>query len=130
MIVLDTHVWISHVQDSQRLGAEQQRIIEQNEDSGIGVCAISLWEISKAVELGRLSFSVPLEDWFAIALSYPGISLLPLTPRIAVESTRLPGSFHRDPADQLIVATARVLDCPVVTRDSKILSYTHVKLLP
>jgi PIN domain nuclease of toxin-antitoxin system len=55
--------------------------------------------------------------------------LLPLTPRIAVESTQLPGSFHRDPADQIIVATARVYDCSLLTADGKILDYPHVKLL-
>lgn len=63
------------------------------------------------------------------ALAYPGIRLLGLTPDIAIEATQLPGSFHRDPADQLIVATARVLDCPMATVDGRILEYPHVKLL-
>ncbi len=55
-----------------------------------------------------------------------GIHLLALTPEIAIESTRLPGEFHRDPADQIIVATARMYDCPLVTSDEKILNYPHV----
>jgi PIN domain nuclease of toxin-antitoxin system len=63
------------------------------------------------------------------ALQYPGIQLLALTPEIAVESTRLPGEFHRDPADQIIVATARIYDCPLLTVDDRILKYPHVKLL-
>jgi PIN domain nuclease of toxin-antitoxin system len=67
-----------------------------------------------------------LEEWFDQALDYPGIQLLPLTPEVATESTRLPGEFHRDPADQMIVATARVYDCPLVTSDSKLLEYSHV----
>lgn len=62
------------------------------------------------------------------ALAYPGILLLELTPQIAIESTRLPGEFHRDPADQIIVATARVYDCPLLTVDVKILRYQYVKL--
>jgi len=67
-----------------------------------------------------------LEQWFEQALSYPGVQLLPLAPEIAIESTRLPGEFHRDPADQMIVATARVYGCPLVTSDGKLLEYSHV----
>jgi PIN domain nuclease of toxin-antitoxin system len=63
------------------------------------------------------------------ALSYPGVLLLDLTPRIAVASTELPGSFHRDPADQIIVATARVHGLPLLTSDERILNYPHVQTL-
>ena len=63
-----------------------------------------------------------------MALTYPGARLVDLTPEIIADSTNLPGSFHNDPADQLLVATARVLDIPMMTADSKILSYSHVKL--
>ncbi len=63
------------------------------------------------------------------ALNYTGIQLLDLTPQIAIESTRLPGEFHRDPADQIIVATARIHDCPLLTVDDKILNYPHVKVV-
>ena len=59
----------------------------------------------------------------------PGIQLLPLTAPIAAESTELPGSFHKDPADQIIVATARVLGVPLITADGQILKYPHVSLL-
>ena len=72
---------------------------------------------------------VPIEEWFDLALAYPGIRLLDLTPRIALESTRLPAGFHRDPADQIIVATARLHDCPLLTVDARILAYPHVRLL-
>lgn len=130
MIILDTHIWIWHVQGDQRLTADYTKIIQQYESIGLGVNAISLWEIAKAVEHGRLSLPVPLEDWFLIALAYPGITLLPLTPQISIESTRLPGTFHKDQSDQIIVATARVFDCPLVTYDTKIFNYSHVQLLP
>lgn len=105
-------------------------MIRSHESDEIGICAISVWEVAKAVELKRLSFSIPVEDWFATALSSPGIILLPLTTNVAVESTQLPGHFHKDPFDQLIVATARIYDVPLVTDDSDILQYPHVKLLP
>ena len=76
---------------------------------------------------GRLGLPVGLAEWFQAALRYPGISLLELTPDVAVESTSLPGGFHRDPADQIIVATARMHQCPLVTADSKIASYPYVR---
>lgn len=128
MIVLDTHIWIWSVQGDQRLRNEHEEVIEAHENSRIGVSAISLWEVSKAVELERLVLSVPLEDWFEIALSSPGIKILPLSLEVAIESTRLPGQFHKDPFDQLIVATARIYDATLVTADSIILKYPHVKL--
>lgn len=130
MIILDTHVWVWNVQGDNRLTAGQQDLIRRHESDEIGICSVSLWEVAKAVQLKRLEFSVPVEEWFEIALNSPGIVLLPLTPSIAVESTRLPGEFHKDPFDQLIVATARVYDVPLVTADTDILKYPHVKLLP
>jgi PIN domain nuclease of toxin-antitoxin system len=82
------------------------------------------------VEVGRITLPEPIGDWLEHALSYPGVLLIDLSPRITVESTQLPGMFHRDPADQLIVATARTLNCPLVTLDAKILQYPHVQLGP
>lgn len=130
MIVLDTHIWIWHVQGDSRLTADYAAVIQQYEPIGLGVSAISMWEVAKAVERGRLSLPVTVEDWLTLALSYPGVRLLPLTSQIAVESTRLPGNFHKDPADQIIVATARVYNYPLVTFDKEILIYPRVKLLP
>jgi len=127
MILLDTHIWIWSVQGDPRLRDGQSELIRKHETSRIGISAISLWEVAKAVELGRLELPVPIEDWFESALSAPGIEILPLTPRIAVWSTQLPGDFHKDPFDQLIVATARVHDIPLVTADTQILKYPYVK---
>jgi PIN domain nuclease of toxin-antitoxin system len=126
MIVLDTHVWVWWVHGGEQLTQAQREIITANETDLIGVSAISCWEITKLVEYGRLELPCSLEEWFEQALSYPGIQVLALTPEIAIESTRLPGEFHRDPADQIIVATARVYGCPLVTSDEKILNYPHV----
>lgn len=126
MIILDTHIWIWWVQDTSLLSRQQIDEIKRNETDIIGISAMSCWEIAKLVEYKRVELSLPLHEWFAEALYYPGIRLFPLTPEIAIESTRLPGEFHRDPADQLIVATARTNNCPLVTSDSKILKYPHV----
>lgn len=127
MIVLDTHIWVWWVHGDERLRGRHLDLLQQNEAAGLGVSVISCWEIAKLVECGRLTLPLPILDWFDKALSYPGVQLLELTPEIAVESTLLPGQFHRDPADQLIVATARVHDCPLLTADGKILDYIHVR---
>jgi len=126
MIVLDTHTWVWWVHDAQRLSPAQTQALQANESDVIGVSAISCWEIAKLVERGRIELSCPLMEWFEQALSYPGVYLLDLTPEIAIESTQLPGEFQRDPADQIIVATARVYGCPLVTADGRILKYPHV----
>jgi len=129
MIVLDTHIWVWWIHEDPQLTPRQKVWIQEHEEQGLGVSAISCWEVAKLVEYQRLTLPCPIAEWFDQAVAYPGIQLLPLTPRIAVESTQLPGSFHRDPADQIIVATARVYDCPLLTADGKILRYPHVKLL-
>lgn len=129
MIVLDTHIWVWWVHEDAQLTQRQKVWIQEHEDHGLGVSAISCWEVAKLVEYHRLTLPCPVDEWLDQALAYPGIELLPLTPRIAVESTQLPGTFHRDPADQIIVATARVSACPLLTADDKTLRYPHVKLL-
>ena len=83
--------------------------------------------MAKLYEYGRLELPVGLAEWFRLALEYPGVSLLPLTPEVAIESTNLPGSFHRDPSDQIIVATARYTSALLVTSDDKIADYPHVQ---
>ena len=127
MIVLDTHAWVWWTIDPDRLSGTQRRKIGDSEDDRIGVSAISCWEVAKLCEYERLSLPVDLHEWFQLALRYPGVSLLELTPEVAVESTTLPGAFHRDPADQIIVATARVHNCPLVTSDDRIVGYPHVR---
>jgi PIN domain nuclease of toxin-antitoxin system len=129
MILLYTHIWVWWVDDNQQLADRQRHHIQDNVPSGLEVSAISCWEVAKLVQYGRLELVCPLEEWMEQALAYPGVQLLELTPRIAIESTKLPGSFHRDPADQIIVATARVYNIPLLTTDTRILQYPHVKTL-
>ncbi|MBU0495196.1 MAG: type II toxin-antitoxin system VapC family toxin [Chloroflexi bacterium] len=129
MIVIDTHIWAWWVHGDERLTETQSAAIQTHEEDTIGVSAISCWEIAKLVEYGRLDLPCSVEEWFAQALDYPGVRLLDLTPEIAIESTQLPGEFHRDPADQIIVATARVYDCPLVTSDERMLDYPHVETI-
>lgn len=127
MIVLDTHAWVWWVHGDEKLTPSQTAAIEDAESDVIAVSAISCWEVAKLVELERLELRRPVEEWLDLALGYPGVRLLELIPEIAVASTRLPGEFHRDPADQIIVATALVNGCPLVTSDQKIVSYEPVE---
>jgi PIN domain nuclease of toxin-antitoxin system len=127
MIVLDTHIWVWWVHGDAQLSDKQERLLHENESTGLGVSVISCWEVAKLVERGRLILPCPVADWFDQALAYPGMQLVDITPLIALESTQLPPEFHRDPADQLIVATARILDALLLTADRRILNYPHVK---
>ncbi len=129
MILLDTHIWVWWVDGNPQLTPAQRGHLEANETTGLGVSVNSCWEVAKLVEMKRLVLRCPVVEWIKQGLAYPGIRLLYLTPRIAVESTHLPEAFHRDPADQIIVATARVRGCPLLTADSRILRYPHVKTL-
>ena len=126
MILLDTHVWVWWVNESPMLTDAMRQTIEGHQGEGLGVSIISCWEVAKLVEYGRLMLPCAVREWLEQALSYPGVRLLELTPEIAVESTRLPGEFHRDSADQIITATARVYDCSLVTSDRRLLDYPHV----
>ena len=128
MILLDTHIWIWWVSEADRLQRRHRELLELGADRVFGVSIISCWEVAKLVEYGRLKLDRPVGDWIQAALAEPGISLLQLNPQIVVESTRLPPPFHRDPVDQLLVATARILQCPILTEDGKINTYPHVRL--
>ncbi len=129
MIILDTHIWIWWAGENSELTEEYANLIRSTQADGIGVSSISCWEIALLHSKQRLFLNQPVLQWLETSLSLPNIQLLPLSPRIAVESNNLPDEFHKDPADRIIVATARVYDCPLLTYDSKILEYEHVKLV-
>jgi PIN domain nuclease of toxin-antitoxin system len=91
--------------------------------------AISVWELALKHGIGKLELDRDLRSWVAVAITYPGIRVVPLDTDDAIESTFLPGKFHRDPADRFIVALARRLGARVVTSDRRILEYEHVESL-
>lgn len=126
MIILDTHIWVWFVGESSELDPKTREFINRNQSEGIGVSSISCWEVAMLSARGRLKLRESVLDWIETALAFPNTILLPLSPRIAVESTTLPGEFHKDPADRIIVATSRIYDSPIVTYDSKMIDYPHV----
>ena len=133
MIVLDTHVLIWAVDDDPRLGSAARAIIgETAGKDGVGVSAITPWEIALLSEKGRLRLGGDAGVWIDKALSLPGVHLAPIRPVIAIDSVRLPGVFHADPADRLIIATARYHGAPLLTADRAILTYAsggHVRVI-
>lgn len=131
MIVLDTHVLIWWVSGDSRLSASAQQAIEQEmaRQGDILVSAISAWEIAMLVEKGRLALTMDLDEWLDTVESIETVTLVPITPRVAVQSTRLPGDFHADPADRLIVALTRETNATLLTADGKIQAYPHLKWL-
>ena len=125
MIVLDTATWIWRASDPKRLTKSARRAIDEAER--VLVSAISVWEVAMLVAKRRIQLDRPVEQWVDIALALPGIQLVALEPAIAVRSTKLPGEFHPDPADRMIVATALENAAPIVTPDERIRSYPHVQ---
>ena len=128
MILLDTHIWVWWIDNNQRLTTKHRQWIQTYQSQGLGVSIVSCWEVAKLVEKNRLSFSCSVNEWLEEALAYPGVQLLDLTLSIVVDSTQLSG-FHSDPFDQIIVATARIYQCPLLTADAKIISYSGVTTL-
>lgn len=138
MILLDTHVvlwWADG--DRQRLSTAALEAIDQEIESagqpdgspGLLVSAISGWEVAMLVNRGRLALGLEVERWLTLLASHPAVRLLPLEPSVAVAATRLPEPFHADPADRFLVAQARALAIPLLSADSKIRSYAHVRSL-
>lgn len=130
-VVLDTHALVWLLQGSPRLGPQSRAQIEAAAATDCAfVAAISVWEIAMLVAKGRLALDREVGDWIAAALSLPGLRLAPLDPRVAVDATRLPGEIHGDPADRMIVATARQRTATLITDDQLVLQYStdgHVK---
>lgn len=119
--LLDTHAWVWWICGDPRLTAREREALDTLSPSERPVLAdISLWEVATLVERGRLELDMDLERWLAIASAPATVEVARVTAAVAAEVARLPERFHRDPADRLIVATARVRKLSVLTRDRKI----------
>lgn len=128
MILLDTHIWVWWINDSTRLKTATLQHLDALPPSDVAVSIISCWEVAKLVEKGRIELPASLDDWFQQAIQTAGIRVIPLDIELIQDACQLPQPFHTDPADQLIVATARTKNLELLTVDHKILSYPHVKL--
>lgn len=125
--LLDTHAWIQRAVGDTLPPLVDQMLVRHAQT--LAVADISLWEAAKLVELGRLQLSVPLAEFFRLAIG-PELAVLPVTPAIAERVTALEANgFHKDPADQLIVATALVHGLRLVTNDARIRQWGGVPIL-
>jgi PIN domain nuclease of toxin-antitoxin system len=123
-LLLDTHVWIWFMLANAELAVSGRNAINRAAASGqLRIAAISVWEAALLASRGRVVLGRPLTQWITAAVSAPGLTIEPLLPQVAVEACSLPEAFHRDPADRLIVATARVANATLMTRDQRILDY-------
>ena len=127
MIVLDTQVWMWWLHDPSRLSVRaRQAMVRAEREDGMTVSAISVWEVATKCTLGKLALPMQLDAWFELAGAYRGIAIEPVSSEDALASACLPGAFHKDPADRLIVALARRLQSKLVTADGLIRAYPHV----
>ncbi len=126
-LLLDTHVWIwAAEQREDELSSRVLRLIDAaSRRNMVLISAISMWEIAMLVERNRIALSAEPLQWIERASSVPGVEVVGLTPRIAVGSTRLPGNPHADPADRILMATARDTGARLVTRDRQIVRYAE-----
>jgi PIN domain nuclease of toxin-antitoxin system len=127
MIVLDTHAWIWHSNESSELPESIQETIRQTDILGVSV--MSCWEVAMLVAKQRLGLTMDVQDWIDLALERPKIQLLAMNPKIAVLSTRLPGEFHGDPADRIIAATCLAHHAPIITKDKQIQQWGQIQTI-
>lgn len=124
-LVLDTHAWVWWASEDRHLSRKARRQIDGA--TSVFVPTICLREVAMLVHQERLTFSLEVGEWLALAVSLPRVELLPLSPEIAAVSTQLGAEFHRDPADQCIVASAICKRLPLVTKDERIRSFGRVR---
>ncbi len=131
MIVLDTHtlVWWASGDDRQLSNNALDAINLELDGGQIMVSTLSAWEIALLVQRGRLHLSMDVSQWLLVIGQIEAVQFVPVDNEIAVRSVELPGEFHEDPADRMIVATARKLAAPLVTADEKIQNYPHVRTI-
>lgn len=130
MIVLDTHVLVWFVSSPDKLSRNaQKRIKEEIKKNEILVSSISVWEIFMLIKKERIKLSMHPDTWLAKVESLPFIQFIPVDNRIASQSINLPEPLHNDPADRIIIATALSHGALLITRDRRILNYSHLSSL-
>ena len=131
-VLVDTHILLWWVSGDAQLSTSAKQTIETTlkSDDEVLVSSMSAWEVAMLVEKGRLVLTMDVAQWFEHVKRIDGLRMVPVDETVGILSTQLPGEFHKDPADRMIVATARKFAIALVTADEKILAYTHVKTIP
>ncbi len=127
-LLLDTHVWFWALQSPGKLGAViRASLIDQENE--LSVATVSTLEFGQLAAAGRVEFRGTLESWVRRGIQELALRTFELTHPIAALAYNLPGEFHKDPADRILVATAIHHGCTLVTADERILAYRHVMAL-
>ena len=126
MILLDTHAWWWSLTEPENLSKTAITTIKQAKSDQRMIASISIWEFAMMAAKKRIRLKVSLAKWLSRALKETGLGVIEISPEIAIDASNLPGNFHKDLADRLIVATARVNNLRLVTKDEKMLAYPHV----
>jgi PIN domain nuclease of toxin-antitoxin system len=120
--LLDTHILLWWLEGGARLSRRQKRLIDgATEERPLRVSDITLWEIATLYSLGRVKLRMSLREWLEAAVAPPLVQTVGISPAVAAELAVLPPTFHRDPADRILVATARVIGAALVTQDQRII---------
>jgi PIN domain nuclease of toxin-antitoxin system len=134
LLLLDTHCWLwAQLGQVARLSRRALSALRRAESTGsLRISVISIWELAMLESHGRVALPMNIRSWVHEALTKPGISVIDLSPDIALESSNLPGSLHGDLADRIIVASARAFNATLLTKDQRLIDYSkqrHVRIL-
>jgi PIN domain nuclease of toxin-antitoxin system len=130
-VVLDTHAWVWWVEGDNRLGRKTLRALDElPENERPILCDISIWEVATLLVVGRWNCQMPFETWLEKATHPRTVTVMPITTAVGLELTRLPPKPHKDPADRIIISTARALKLPLLTLDRRILASRLTKRWP
>lgn len=126
LLLLDTHVVLWATFNDDRLGRHAAKAINlASRENRLAISAITPWEIGLLASKKRINLYKDVKEWVRDALAKPGVALVPLEPEIAVASTCLPFEMHPDPADRILVATARHMGATLITADHALLALSR-----
>jgi PIN domain nuclease of toxin-antitoxin system len=125
--LLDTNVWIRLILAPDELSERTRALLSRSDITPLALSAISVFEVTLKVRKGKIDLRLPAEQWLDLALNRNLVTVIPIDAEIARSANSLPEPFHQDPADRLIVATARLRNLTLVTSDEKILQYAHLQ---
>ncbi|HTH48413.1 MAG TPA: type II toxin-antitoxin system VapC family toxin [Candidatus Limnocylindria bacterium] len=124
--VLDTSAWLRAYLEPETIPLPELNLLRAKGEI-FGLSAISLWEVGKKHQLGKLPLPRPLRDWLLHAMG-DNVELLPLTPEVIADAMALPDFPNRDPGDEIVVATARVHRLTLLTTDTQLKKYRHARI--
>ncbi len=124
--VLDTSAWLRAYLEPETIPLAELNLLRTKGEI-FGLSAISLWEVGKKHQLGKLPLPRPLRDWLLHAMG-DNVELLPLTPEVIADAMALPDFPNRDPGDEIVMATARVHRLTLLTTDTQLKKYRHARI--